>query len=80
MRVPLPHVVEQGGHGGVAIVAPVGHYDQSRVIPVTLIRRLLCEEDVGQLWGQPGSDRALLRLGQGLRRGDVEETSEEVRR
>jgi hypothetical protein len=78
--VPFAHVVEQRSHDGLLILAPIGHHDQSRVIAVTLVGRLLCEEDAGELWGQPGLDGALLGLSQRLRRGDVEETSEEVRR
>jgi hypothetical protein len=58
-RMPFSHVVEQGRHDRVTMFVPVGDHDQSRVIAVTLVGRLLCEEDARELWGQPGLDGAL---------------------
>jgi hypothetical protein len=52
-RVAFPHVMQQGSNYGVAIVSPVRHHHESRVITVALVGGLLFEEDAGQLRGQP---------------------------
>ena len=78
--VTLSHIVQEGGHHDLAVAAVGGHDHQGGVIAVTLVSGALLEEDAGQLGGEPGPDGCPLGLCQRFRRGDVEETSEQVGR